>query len=187
MKRVICLLADGFEETEAIATIDVLRRAGCTVDLVSMNASRTVVGSHRITLMADRTWNADLRDYDLLFLPGGQPGTDNLAADPRVLGMVREFHHAGKFVTAICAAPAVLAKAGILEDKNVTSYPTDNQNEIFKGARYKEDLVVQDGKIITSRGVGTVFHFAYALVDALELNSEPLKKAMLYTMVHPKE
>jgi protein deglycase len=186
MKRVICLLADGFEETEAIATIDVLRRAGCTVDLVSMNENRTVTSSHKITLTADRTWNSNLRDYDLLFLPGGQPGTDHLAADPRVLGMVREFNNLGKWVTAICAAPAVLAKAGILEDKNVTSYPTDNQNEIFKDAHNQEDLVVRDGNIITSRGVGTVFLFAYALVDALGLKSEPLKKAMLYNLVHPK-
>lgn len=186
MKRVICLLADGFEETEAIATIDVLRRAGCTVDLVSMNESRTVVGSHKITLTADRTWNSNLRDYDLLFLPGGQPGTNNLAADPRVLGMVREFYTTGKWVTAICAAPMVLAKAGILFDKNVTSYPTENQADIFRDAHYLEDLVVKDGKIITSRGVGTVFHFAYALVDALGLKSEPLKKAMLFNLAHPK-
>ncbi|TFG83544.1 MAG: DJ-1 family protein, partial [Erysipelotrichales bacterium] len=92
MKRVICLLADGFEETEAIATIDVLRRAGCTVDLVSMNETRTVISSHKIELRTDRTWNSNLRDYDMLFLPGGQPGTNNLAADPRVLGMVREFY-----------------------------------------------------------------------------------------------
>ena len=184
MKRVICLLADGFEETEAIATIDVLRRAGCTVDLVSMNATTTVTSSHKVTLTADRTWMPDLRDYDLLFLPGGQPGTDNLAADPRVLGMVREFCNLGKWVTAICAAPAVLAKAGILEHKNVTSYPNENQAEIFKGAHYLDNLVVRDGNIITSRGVGTVFHFAYALVDALGLKSEPLKKAMLFTMVH---
>jgi 4-methyl-5(b-hydroxyethyl)-thiazole monophosphate biosynthesis len=181
MKRVICILAEGFEETEAVATVDALRRAGCTVDLVSMNDTQKVTGSHNITLMADRTWNPDLRDYDLLFLPGGQPGTNNLAADPRVIGMVRAFFDQGKWVSAICAAPAVFAKAGILKNKKVTSYPTQHQAEIFKDAIYLEDVVVIDENIITSRGVGTVLPFAYALVDALGLDSEPLKNAMLFT------
>jgi 4-methyl-5(b-hydroxyethyl)-thiazole monophosphate biosynthesis len=180
MQRILCLLADGFEETEAIATVDVLRRAGCLVDLVSMNDTRSVLSSHKIEVIADRTWDPDLRDYDLLFLPGGQPGTNNLAADPRVLGIVHEFHVQNKWVTAICAAPLVLAKAGILKGKRVTSYPTEKQNEIYKDAIYLENLVVKDGNIITSRGVGTVLDFAYTLVDALGIDSEPLKKAMLF-------
>jgi 4-methyl-5(b-hydroxyethyl)-thiazole monophosphate biosynthesis len=180
MKRILCLLADGFEETEAVATIDVLRRAGCLVDLVSMNDNRVVMGSHNIELIADRAWDPDLRDYDLLFLPGGQPGTNNLAADPRVLGIVHEYFVQNKWVTAICAAPLVLAKAGIIKGKRVTSYPTDKQNEIYADATYLEDLVVQDGNIITSRGVGTVLDFAYTLVEVLGIDSEPLKKAMLF-------
>jgi 4-methyl-5(b-hydroxyethyl)-thiazole monophosphate biosynthesis len=129
---------------------------------------------------SDRTWDPDLRDYDLLFLPGGQPGTNNLAADPRVIGIVHEYFVQNKWVTAICAAPLVLAKAGILKGKRVTSYPTEKQNEIYKDAVYLEDLVVKDGKIITSRDVGTVLDFAYTLVDALGIDSEPLKKAMLF-------
>ena len=187
MKRAICLLADGFEETEAVATIDVLRRAGCTVDLVSMSESRIVTGSHNIVLNADRTWDANLRDYDLLFLPGGQSGTNHLAADPRVLGIVREFYTQGKWVAAICAAPLVLAKAGILSDKRVTSYPDEKNGEIFRDANYQDELVVKDGNIITSRGVGTVLPFAFALVDALGLDSKPLKNAMLFHLVYPKE
>ncbi len=187
MQRVICLLADGFEETEAVATIDVLRRAGCAVDLVSMNDSCIVTGSHNIMLTADRTWDPHLLEYDLLFLPGGQPGSNHLAADPRVLGIVHEFYSQGKWVTAICAAPLVLAKAGILKGKNVTSYPNEKNHEIFRDAHYKEDFVVIDGNIITSRGVGTVLHFAYALVDALGLDSEPLKNAMLFNLDHPKQ
>ena len=180
MKRILCLLADGFEETEAIATVDVLRRAGCFVDLVSMNSTPMVTSSHQIRLITDRIWNPDQRDYDLLFLPGGQPGTNNLSSDPRVLGMVQYFHTQGKWVTAICAAPAVLAKAGILKGKKVTSYPTEKQAELFKDSIYLEESVVVDGNIITSRGVGTVLPFAYALVDALGLDSEPLKTAMLF-------
>jgi 4-methyl-5(b-hydroxyethyl)-thiazole monophosphate biosynthesis len=179
MKKVICLLADGFEETEAIATIDVLRRAGLTVDLVSLNSSFYVTGSHKIKLTADRTWGPDLHDADLLFLPGGQPGSNHLAADPRVLGLVLDFNNQGKTIAAICAAPMVLAKAGVLQGKKATSYPSSKDVVVAGGADYREDFVVVDGNIITSRGVGTVMPFACTLVEALGIDSEPLKKSML--------
>lgn len=181
MKKIVCLLADGFEETEAIATIDVLRRAGFQVDVVSVNSTELVTSSRKIRVLADRLWGPDLRDYDLLFLPGGQPGSNHLAADARVVGLVKDMYNQGKFVSAICAAPLVLAKAGILNGKKVTSYPVEAGNETFKNTDYREDPVVIDGNVITSRGVGTVLPFAYALVDVLGGDSGTLKEAMLYS------
>lgn len=180
MPKIACLLADGFEETEAIATIDVLRRAGFEVDLVSIH-EKTVTSSHRVKLIADKLFE-NMDDYDAIFLPGGQPGSNNLAADPRVLDLVRTYFHKDKLVAAICAAPTVLAKAGILHGKQVTSYPSSNAGEVFAQSTYKEDLVVKDGNILTSRGVGTVLPFAYAFVEALDSNSAHLQESMLYTM-----
>lgn len=178
MKRVLCLLTDGFEETEALATVDILRRANIQVDLVSMNQLE-VTGSHDIRIVADKLFDGNLAGYDLLFLPGGQPGTNHLKSDPRVLGVVRNFHQSNRFVCAICAAPSILDTAQILKGKKVTSHASV-KNEYFKDAIYLEENVVVDEKIITSRGVGTVFEFAFVLVELLGQPSEPLKKSMMF-------
>lgn len=182
MPKIACLLADGFEETEAVATIDVLRRAGFEVDLVALH-DKKVTSSHQIKLFADKHFE-DMDGYDALFLPGGQPGTNNLAAEPKVLDLLRAYHREGKLIAAICAAPTVLAKAGILDGKQVTSYPSSNDGRIFAQAAYREDVVVRDGNILTSRGVGTVLPFAYAFVEALGYDSTRLQETMLYTLVH---
>ena len=178
MKKILVLLADGFEESEMIVPVDVLRRAQFQVDLMSI-ANREVVSSHGIKVTADKTFSDD-SGYDALFLPGGQPGTRNLMADDRVLALIRRFDQEGKIVSAICAAPSVLAKAGILKGKHVTSYPLNDINTIFEMAHYELDEVVIDGQLITSRGAGTVFPFAYALAHALGADSEALKRIMIY-------
>lgn len=178
MKKILVLLADGFEESEMIVPVDVLRRAQFQVDLMSIG-SKEVVSSHGIKITADQTFS-DSGDYDALFLPGGQPGTRNLMADERVLAMIRRFDQEGKIVSAICAGPTVLAKAGILKGRQVTSYPINDIDTVFAMAHYQTEEVVIDGKLITSRGVGTVFPFAYALAHALGADSEALKRVMIY-------
>ncbi len=178
MKKILVLLAEGFEESEMIVPVDVLRRAQFQVDLMSIGA-KEVVSSHGIHVIADKTFMDD-DGYDALFLPGGQPGTRNLMADERVLALVRRFDQAGKIVSAICAAPSVLAKAGILKGKNMTSYPMNDLETIFAMAHYKTEEVVIDGKLITSRGVGTVLPFAYALAYALGADTDGLKRTMVY-------
>jgi protein deglycase len=179
LKKILVLLADGFEESEMIVPVDVLRRAQFQVDLMSIT-TRDVISSHGIKITADRTF-VDDSSYDALFLPGGQPGTRNLMADDRVLTLIRRYDQEGKIISAICAAPAVLAKAGILKGKNVTSYPLEDLETIFAMAHYHLDEVVIDGRLITSRGVGTVFPFAYALAHALGANSDSLKRVMVYS------
>lgn len=173
-----CLLANGFEETEAITVIDCLRRAGVSVDLVSTH-EKSVTGSHNITVVADKLFE-DMGDYDGLFLPGGQPGSTHLGNDERVLELVRRYVNQDKWVSAICAAPTVLSKAGVIKGKHLTSYPTSNVNGAFDEAIYHEDLVVVDGKLVTSRSMGTALHLGIKLVEVLGLDSDKLAKSILF-------
>lgn len=159
------LLADGFEETEAVTVIDVLRRARIVVDTLGVRATR-VTGAHRIVLEADATLaNHATTRYQAVVLPGGMPGAATLRDDAGVQTFVKAHAAAGAWVTAICAAPIALAKAGVLDGKRATCFPG------FEGqlahAAFEEADVVRDGKVITSRGVGTALAFSLALVEAL--------------------
>jgi protein deglycase len=182
MKKIACMLADGFEETEALETVDILRRAGFHVDLVSIE-KEIVRGSHDIKVVSDRLINDDLIDYDLIFLPGGLPGATNLKADDRVLDLLRKFDEKGKWIAAICAAPSVLAAAGIIKHRKLTSYPITATDRTYDEAEYLEDLVVIDGNLITSRGVATVPEFALTLVNLLGGDAPKLHKAMLFHLL----
>jgi 4-methyl-5(b-hydroxyethyl)-thiazole monophosphate biosynthesis len=165
MTRVLVPLAPGFEEIEAITIIDVLRRAGVTVDVAGTEPG-PITGSHGITVTPDRPLaGADAEAYDLVALPGGMPGTLHLRQHPDVLRLLRELAARGRYTTAICAAPTVLAAAGLTEGRAVTSHPSVVGE--LSGTRYREDPVVSDGSVITSRGVGTAIEFALALVETL--------------------
>jgi protein deglycase len=182
MKKIACMLADGFEETEALETVDILRRAGFHVDLVSIE-QEIVRGSHDIKVVSDRLIDDDLIDYDLIFLPGGLPGATNLKNDGRVLDLLRNFDKKGKWIAAICAAPSVLAAAGIIKHRKLTSYPISATDKTYDEAEYLEDLVVVDGNLVTSRGVATVGQFALTLVSLLGGDAPKLHKAMLFNLL----
>ena len=159
---VLIPLADGVEELEAVTIIDILRRGGCEVTSVALGNGLTVQGSRGVTLMADTRWDSlDISRFDAIVLPGGGKGTENLASDPRVIETVLTFDRAGKFVTAICAAPTLLAAAGILTGRKATCYPTCAKQ---LGSAYGEVPVIADGNIITSQGPGTAMLFALVLV-----------------------
>ena len=180
--KVAILLANGFEEAEALVTIDILRRAGIEIESFSL-AEEFVTSSRKITVKADKILgDSNLSDYDMVILPGGQPGSTMLSKDERVLKIVREFiSNDKKFVAAICAAPMVLKAAGVSAGRKLTSFPSDELKKILDDANYIDDeLVVQDGNLITSRGAGITMPFAYKIVDVLGGNSEPIKKGMLY-------
>ncbi len=180
--KVAILLANGFEEAEALVTIDILRRAGIEIDSFSL-AEEFVTSSRKITVKADKILGENnLSEYDMVILPGGQPGSTTLSKDKRVLNIVKNFiGNDKKFVAAICAAPMVLKSAGVSAGKTLTSFPSDELKAMFTDANYIDDkLVVQDGNLITSRGAGTVMPFAYKIVDVLGGNSEPIQKTMLY-------
>jgi 4-methyl-5(b-hydroxyethyl)-thiazole monophosphate biosynthesis len=165
MKSVVVLLAPGFEEIEAITVIDVLRRAEIRVTVAGLQAG-DITGSHEITVRPDRTLDeVHPEEFDMVVLPGGLPGTDHLRDDPRVTPFVREMERAGKYTCAICAAPTVLKAAGVTEGRSVTSHPIVEGD--LKDLDYREDRVVVDGPVVTSRGAGTAMEFALELVRIL--------------------
>ncbi len=167
MIKILALIAPGFEEIEAVTVVDLLRRAGIEVVTVSITNEQKVTGAHNISLEADTILNTiNGETFDGVFLPGGQPGTTNLKRNAGVLDLVRSFDHAGKWVTAICAAPLVLKEAGILNHRKLTSYPSEKA--AFKCASYYDENIVRDGNMITSRGVGTAIDFALTLIEIFQ-------------------
>jgi 4-methyl-5(b-hydroxyethyl)-thiazole monophosphate biosynthesis len=163
MANALLLLAEGFEEIEAVTVIDVLRRAGVRVTVAALSSS-PVRGAHEIMISADTTLGAvDAHGFDALVLPGGMPGSKHLREDARVLELVREFVKANKLTAAICAAPTVLEAAGVLRQRRATGYPGD----ALPSANYREESVVEDGPLVTSRGPATAFEFALTLVTRL--------------------
>lgn len=164
MKAVLIPLADNFEEIEAVATVDILRRAGLEVYTAGLAAKR-VTGKHGVTVEADILLSEASPDYyDAIAIPGG-PAAKTLREDETVLSLVRAFHQAGKLTAAICAAPTVLAAAGILRGVKAACFPT--AEDFLKDAEIVREEVVEDGQIITSRGAGTAIPFALAIVARL--------------------
>jgi protein deglycase len=179
MPKVAVVLADGFEEVEAMSIIDVLRRAGIETVIAGLHEGR-IISTRKVNVVPDTTIDAiNADDFDMLVLPGGQPGTDNMNADAHVKKLIKDFSQKGKLLGAICAAPIVLAAAGVLQGKRVTSYPGYQEDLI--GAIYEEKPVVADGNVFTSRGPGTALAFALALVERLagKEKSEKVRQAML--------
>ncbi|MBI4556109.1 MAG: DJ-1/PfpI family protein [Candidatus Hydrogenedentes bacterium] len=167
MPSVLVPLAQGCEEVEATTIIDVLRRANINVVTAGLD-SHPVTGSHGIKFIPDRTLEAAMKDdFDMVVLPGGLPGADNLNNDPRVHEILKKTAAAGKCTGAICAAPVVLAKAGLLKGKSATSYPGFLDKMGLPDVTVKKDRVVRDGKVITSRSPGTAMDFALEIVEML--------------------
>lgn len=182
MKRVAVILAEGFEELEALTVVDVLRRANVICHTVSLEGTETVTSSHNVTIKADRAFDEDLKKYDMIVLPGGLPGSRNLKNSEKVLNLVKYFNDNKKFIGAICAAPIVLGAAGIVCGKNVTSYP--GFKEEIGECNYVEELVVVDENIITSRGPATTMPFAYKILELLGCKDyEKIREGMLFNLL----
>ena len=161
------LLANGFEEIEALAPVDLLRRAGLEVVTVAVGDSNVTVGSHGLPVTADRHIS-DIKgceDSELLILPGGMPGSTNLNASKEVHRLIDSAVKHGKRLAAICAAPFVLGEKGLLKDKNATCYPGFEDH--LKGAKQIGGRVVTDGLITTAKGAGAAVEFALELVTLL--------------------
>jgi 4-methyl-5(b-hydroxyethyl)-thiazole monophosphate biosynthesis len=176
-KKALVLLAEGFEEVEAVSPVDYLRRAGLEVTTAALGPARLVTGSHGIGVQADATL-AELaakagdiprlcRALDALLLPGGLPGAANLAASADVAALAGAMARGGKLIAAICASPAVvLAPLGLLEGRRFTCYPGMEQG-LERAGPWSEDPVVIDGNLVTSRGAGTAAAFAVAIIGEL--------------------
>jgi 4-methyl-5(b-hydroxyethyl)-thiazole monophosphate biosynthesis len=173
--KVIVPLASGFEEIETMAIVDILRRAAVEVYLAG-TTEPPVASSRGVKVIPDISID-DITDYDAVVLPGGNPGYMNLAGDERVLKLVKNAYKEGKYVAAICAAPFVLGKAGIMEGITATHYPGID----VVGAKYTDERVVKDGTIITSQGPGTAIDFALFLVGIFVgmATSETVREAIL--------
>jgi len=168
---VYILLAPGFEEAEALVPADLLRRAKVDVKLASI-AGEMVSGSHGITVAADTTLeHVDLSQAEMVVLPGGGVGVKNLGGEPAVEQLVRQAAEKGLWVAAICAAPTLLGRWGLLEGKNAVCYP--GMEDGLTGAQpHMDQGVVVDGKLITGRAAGSAFDFGLALVEALRGKGE---------------
>lgn len=165
MKRVLIPLATGFEEIEALAVVDILRRAGAEV-ITAGTVENPIEGRNKIKVLADTPLDSvKEQDFDMIVLPGGAVGTENLKKDPRIKDIVERLYKKGRLITAICAAPTVLSAIGITAGKTVTSHPTVRTK--LDKEKISEERVVVDGNIITSQGPGTAIEFAFKLVEVL--------------------
>ncbi|MBE6701639.1 MAG: DJ-1/PfpI family protein [Ruminococcaceae bacterium] len=181
---VYLFLADGFEEVEAITPIDVLRRAGVEIKTVSINEKTlTIKGAHNIEVLADITLDeCDVSDTEMIILPGGALGTENLKNCERVRDIILSCNERGIYIAAICAAPTILAEMSLITGLRATCYPSLVSKMIENGVKYKNDKVVCDKHFITSMGAGTAGEFAFTLVDKLKTKKESdnLRLSMVY-------
>ncbi len=179
MNTAYVFFADGFEEIEALATVDILRRAEMNVQLVSVTGDQTVTGAHGVPVVCDAPFEAcNFLDADLLVLPGGMPGAATLGDHEGLRELILNYVKQDKPLAAICAAPMVLGKLGLLKGKKAICYPGFEQ--FLEGAEIVRQQVVVDGNIITGRGPGAAIDFALTLVEILEgkAKREELVQAM---------
>ena len=181
MKKAAVMLATGYEEGESLFVVDIIRRGGFECDAIGLDAQQ-VTGCNGITAVADKVFDGSLEGYDLVVLPGGMPGAANLAANDQLIDAIKKMAAQGKLVASICAGPMSLDRAGLLDGRRFTCFPT-RKDEIGKKGTWVDELVVRDDNIITSQGPGTTLHFAYALVDALGGDGDALRNRMLYSKV----
>ena len=181
MAKICVFTADGFEEIEGLTVVDLLRRAGAEVLMVSVGESLTIKGAHNIELKADAFFDeVCYDDIDMLVLPGGMPGTLNLKNHEKLCALLKEFVAKDKKIAAICAAPMILGDLELLKGKKATCYPGFEDKLIE--AEVCTDRVVKDGNITTSRGLGTAISFALELISQLygKEKAEEIKKSVIY-------
>ena len=180
MAKVYAVVADGMEEVECLAVCDVLLRAGVDVKLVSIMGRKEITGSHGFKITADELFEEITDDADVLFLPGGMPGTIHLGECKLLCDEVIRAYESGKKIAAICAAPTVFGKLGLLNGKMACCYPGMEDGLI--GAEATTSSVTVDGNIITSRGLGTALDFALTLIEELidKETADKLAAAVVY-------
>jgi protein deglycase len=180
MKKVLIHFANGFEEVEAITPVDVLRRAGCEVVTVSVTGKKEVTSTRGLTVLADKLFSeADYEMADVILLPGGQPGSDNLNRHEGLRNQIKAFQDQGKILAAICAAPLVLGGAGVLKGKRATCYP--GVESLLTGATCTGNEVEVDGNLITGKGPGVAMKFSLTLVEKLvgKGKADEIRSAMI--------
>lgn len=182
MAKVYTFLADGFEDIEALAPVDILRRGGVEVKTVSINGSEFVTSAHGVTVKADMVFDqpSDFADADLLLLPGGMPGAANLKAHEGLRQTLLAHHEKERRIGAICAAPMVLGSMGLLRGRKATCYP--GFEKYLDGATYTPELVQEDGLFTTGEGPAAALPYAYRLLAHFvgEAKAKEIEKGMMY-------
>ena len=181
MSRLAIFFAEGYEEIEALAVVDICRRAGLAIEMVSVTENDCVEGSHGIVVKMDKTYSqADFDSYDMLILPGGGEGTRNLEAHGELMAQIDAFYAAGKYIGAICAAPSIFGHKGILKGRRACSYPSFESH--LEGAIVTAGPVETDGNVVTSRGMGTAIDFGLAVVGLFcgREKAEKLAETIVY-------
>ena len=162
MKKIAIFFAEGYEEIEALTVVDICRRCGLAVELVSITEERLVKSSHDVVVQMDKIFaEADFGEYDMLVLPGGMPGTKNLEAHEGLMAQVDAFYAAGKYIAAICAAPSIFGHRGILQGRRACCYPSFESH--LEGAEVTNGPVEISEHVITSRGMGTAIDFGLTI------------------------
>jgi len=183
MSKIALFLANGFEEIEALTVVDICRRAGLDIDTVSISDDPEVMGSHKIPVKADVLLaDIDKDEYDMLVLPGGKAGTENLEACDRLLDLIGYYYGAGKYIAAICAAPSIFAHRGFLMGRKATCYPTFEDELEGGGAHCTHNPVEIDSGIITGQGMGASIAFALTIagIFAGREKADQIAEAIVY-------
>lgn len=183
MAKVAVVFADGCEEVEGLSIVDVLRRLNVSTDMVGLT-SKEVIGDHQIKLTCDKIVDDSLLDYDLVAFPGGMTGSANLRDNQKLRDLMVKRHENDQWNAAMCAAPRALARYGVLADADYTVFPgldSETKKDASTG-NFKENITVTDTKhkVLTSRGPATAWAFAYAIAEALGVDTKQLKHVMLY-------
>lgn len=180
MSKTAIFFGTGYEEIEALTVVDILRRAGEEIEMVSITQERTVTGSHGVEVKMDRVLSeVNFDEVDVIVLPGGMPGTSNLEACASLMEQVDAFVKADKIVAAVCAAPSILGHRGHLKGRKACAFP--GMESHLEGAQVCQEPAVRDGNIITGRGMGAAIPFALAILGALQ--SEDVAEQMAKTIV----
>lgn len=186
MAKVYIFFADGFEEIEGLTVVDLLRRVNIEITMVSVTGDLKVIGSHNIAVQTDALFEElDYKDAEMLVLPGGLPGTTNLEEHKGLDQLLKDFAAQGKKLSAICAAPRVLGTKGLLQGRNAVCFP--GHEGALLGANVIDSVVVEDGNIITSKGMGTAIDFSLAIIKKLKGAEEAVRIARAIQYKHYTE
>lgn len=177
MAKAAVLMAEGYEESETLTVVDLLRRANIVCHTFSFGPE-FVKGMHQMLIKADKRFSDAIKEYDILILPGGRPGGENLRKNPDVLSMVQYFNEKNKYIAAICSGTIVLSDANVIRGKKVTGYT--GYAEKLIGGQFVENVVVCDQNIITSQGPATPYPFAFKIAEVLGKDVSEMKERLLY-------
>lgn len=183
MAKVAVLMAEGYEEGETLTIVDLLRRADIECHTFSFG-EEFVKGMHHMYIKADKKFGEEVKNYDMLVLPGGRPGGANLKNNPDVIAMVQYFNEHNKYLAAMCSGTIVLSDAQVIEGKKVTGYT--GYAEKLVGGKFINDVVVFDQNIITSQGPATPYPFAFKIIEVFGKDATEMKERLMYNFAGGK-